>query len=85
MSIESQRTRLLVFSLVSCVAMVHGVREAMKNLMETGTDFSTAKGMDPKAFFEVMGKTSATRFGEPATNLPPRFARGYRFRLKSRG
>lgn len=28
----------------------------MKSLMETGTDFSTAKGMDPKAFFEVMGK-----------------------------
>lgn len=28
----------------------------MKSLKETGTDFSTAKGMDPKAFFEVMGK-----------------------------
>lgn len=44
-----------VFSLVSCVAMVHGVRAAMKSLKITGTDFSTAKGMDPKSFFEVMG------------------------------
>ena len=44
-----------VFSLVSCVAMVHGVRAAMHSLKKTGTDFSSAKGMDPKAFFEVMG------------------------------
>lgn len=28
----------------------------MKSLKETGTDFATAGGMDPKAFFEVMGK-----------------------------
>lgn len=44
-----------VFSLVSCVAMVHSVRAAMHSLKKTGTDFSSAKGMDPKAFFEVMG------------------------------
>jgi hypothetical protein len=27
----------------------------MKSLKKTGTDFSSAKGMDPKAFFGVMG------------------------------
>lgn len=36
--------------------MVHAVRAAMQSLMKTGTDFSSARGMDPKAFFEVMGK-----------------------------
>lgn len=46
---------LAVFSLVSCVAAVHGIRAAMQSLKKTGTDFSSAKGMDPKAFFEVMG------------------------------
>jgi hypothetical protein len=45
----------LVFSLVSCVAAVHGIRAAMASLKETGTDFATCKGMDPKSFFEVMG------------------------------
>lgn len=44
-----------VFSLVSCVAAVHGIRAAMQSLKKTGTDFSSAKGMNPKAFFEVMG------------------------------
>lgn len=27
----------------------------MKSLKKTGTDYSSAKGMDPRAFFEVMG------------------------------
>ena len=44
-----------VFSLVSCVAAVHGIRAAMKSLKKTGTDWSSAQGMDPKAFFKVMG------------------------------
>lgn len=44
-----------VFSLVSCVAMVHAVRAAMQSLKKTGTDFVSAQGMDPKTFFEVMG------------------------------
>ncbi len=48
--------RALVFSLVSSVAMVHAVRDAMRSLKKTGTDFTSARGMDPKAFFEVMGK-----------------------------
>ena len=48
-------TSCLVFSLVSSVAMVHAVRAAMASLKKTGTDWSSAKGMDPKAFFEVMG------------------------------
>jgi len=52
---ERMGAKIIIFSLVSCVAMVHGVRAAMKSLKVTGTDFSTAKGMDPKKFFEVMG------------------------------
>jgi hypothetical protein len=44
-----------VFSLVSCVAAVHAIRAAMHSLKKTGTDFMSAQGMDPKAFFEVMG------------------------------
>ncbi|KAH9485578.1 2,3-dimethylmalate lyase [Psilocybe cubensis] len=52
---ERMGAKIIIFSLVSCVAMVHGVRAAMKSLKVTGTDFSTAKGMDPKSFFEVMG------------------------------
>jgi 2-methylisocitrate lyase-like PEP mutase family enzyme len=44
-----------VFSLVSCVPMLHAVREAMKSLRETGTDFSSAQGMGPREFFEAVG------------------------------
>ena len=50
-----------VFSLVSCVAAVHGIRAAMRSLKKTGTDFTSAQGMDPKAFFEVMGECFMTR------------------------
>jgi len=35
--------------------MVHAVRAAMQSLHKTGTDASSAQGMDPKEFFEVMG------------------------------
>ena len=48
-------SRSTVFSLVSCVAAVHGIRAAMKSLKKTGTDWTSAQGMDPKAFFKVMG------------------------------
>ncbi|KAG5221506.1 Pyruvate/Phosphoenolpyruvate kinase domain-containing protein [Salix suchowensis] len=46
--------------IVSCVAMVHACRVAMQSLKKTGTDFVSAQGMDPKAFFEVMGKLRLT-------------------------
>ncbi|KAG1802926.1 phosphoenolpyruvate pyruvate domain-containing protein [Suillus plorans] len=52
---EALGAKVIIFSLVSCVAAVHGIRAAMRSLKKTGTDFSSAKGMDPKAFFEVMG------------------------------
>jgi hypothetical protein len=42
--------------------MVHACREAMRMLKKTGTDFSTAKGMDPKQFFEVMGEIFRNEF-----------------------
>ncbi|KAF9529722.1 oxaloacetate acetylhydrolase [Crepidotus variabilis] len=56
---ERMGAKIIIFSLVSCVAMVHGLRQALKSLKVTGTDFSSAKGMDPKAFFEVMGLSEA--------------------------
>ncbi|KAJ7647739.1 oxaloacetate acetylhydrolase [Roridomyces roridus] len=52
---EATGAKIIIFSLASCVPMVHAVRAAMKALKETGTDFSAAKGMGPREFFEVMG------------------------------
>ena len=34
----------------------------MKSLMETGTDWTSARGMDPRQFFEVMGKSHTVPF-----------------------
>jgi len=47
---------------------MHAVRAAMHSLKKTGTDFSSAKGMDPKAFFEAMGQL----FNNEMTNLTTR-------------
>jgi len=47
--------KIIIFSLVSATAMIHGVRDAMHLLKKTGTDFTSARGMDPRQFFEVMG------------------------------
>ncbi|KAF9529716.1 oxaloacetate acetylhydrolase [Crepidotus variabilis] len=63
---EKMGAKIIIFSLVSCVAMVHAVREAMRSLKKTGTDFSTAKGMDPKAFFEVVGLNEVVEFDKQA-------------------
>ncbi|KAG9221210.1 hypothetical protein CCMSSC00406_0007384 [Pleurotus cornucopiae] len=52
---EQSGAKIIIFSLVSCVAMVHACRAAMQALKKTGTDFSSANGMDPKSFFKVMG------------------------------
>ena len=52
---EQMGAKIIIFSLVSCVAMVHAVREAMALLKKTGTDHTSARGMDPRAFFEVIG------------------------------
>ncbi|KAF9257050.1 oxaloacetate acetylhydrolase, partial [Marasmius fiardii PR-910] len=52
---EQMGAKIIIFSLVSCVAILHGVRAAMRSLKMTGTDFTSAQGMDPKKFFEVMG------------------------------
>ncbi|TFY72153.1 hypothetical protein EVG20_g845 [Dentipellis fragilis] len=61
---EAMGAKIIIFSLVSCVAAVHGIRAAMHSLKKTGTDFSSAKGMDPKAFFEVMAPHSSTSLRE---------------------
>lgn len=47
--------KIIIFSLVSAVAAVHAIREAMALLKKTGTDHTSARGMDPRAFFEVVG------------------------------
>ncbi|KAJ7496860.1 oxaloacetate acetylhydrolase [Mycena latifolia] len=52
---EAMGAKIIIFSLASCVPMVHAVRAAMKSLRETGTDFNCAQGMGPREFFEVMG------------------------------
>ncbi|KAG5637724.1 hypothetical protein H0H81_003434 [Sphagnurus paluster] len=51
---EDMGAKIIIFSLVSCVAMVHALRAAMYSLKKTGTDHSSAQGMDPKTFFQVM-------------------------------
>ncbi|QRW20041.1 carboxyphosphonoenolpyruvate phosphonomutase [Rhizoctonia solani] len=52
---EEMGAKIIIFSLVSCVAAAHGVREAMALLKKTGTDHTSARGMDPRKFFEVVG------------------------------
>ncbi|RDX49320.1 Phosphoenolpyruvate/pyruvate domain-containing protein [Polyporus arcularius HHB13444] len=63
---EEYGAKIIIFSLVSCVAAVHGIRAAMASLKKTGTDFSSAKGMDPKAFFEVMGLSDVVKLDAQA-------------------
>ncbi|KAF8695837.1 Phosphoenolpyruvate pyruvate protein, partial [Rhizoctonia solani] len=52
---EEMGAKIIIFSLVSCVAAAHGIREAMALLKKTGTDHTSARGMDPRKFFEVVG------------------------------
>ncbi|KAF9464967.1 oxaloacetate acetylhydrolase [Collybia nuda] len=63
---EAMGAKIIIFSLVSCVAMVHAVRAAMQSLKKTGTDFVSAQGMDPKAFFQVMGLDEVIDFDSRA-------------------
>ncbi|KAI0669648.1 Phosphoenolpyruvate/pyruvate domain-containing protein [Trametes maxima] len=63
---EKLGAKIIIFSLVSCVAAVHGIRAAMQSLKKTGTDFTSARGMDPKAFFEVMGLSDVVKLDAQA-------------------
>ncbi|KAJ7209796.1 phosphoenolpyruvate pyruvate domain-containing protein [Mycena pura] len=63
---EAIGAKIIIYSLVSCVPMVHAVRAAMKLLKETGTDFTSAQGMGPKEFFEVMGLNEVVAFDSKA-------------------
>jgi len=47
--------KILIFSLVLSVTMVCAVHNAMRSMKETGTDFTSARGMESKAFFKAMG------------------------------
>ncbi|KAF8581870.1 Phosphoenolpyruvate/pyruvate domain-containing protein [Ramaria rubella] len=59
---EEMGAKIIIFSLVSAVAAVHGIRAAMHSLKKTGTDFTSAQGMDPRQFFEVMGLNDIIEF-----------------------
>ncbi|KAF9012546.1 Pyruvate/Phosphoenolpyruvate kinase-like domain-containing protein [Cyathus striatus] len=63
---EKLGAKIIIFSLVSSVSMVHACRSAMHMLKKTGTDFSSARGMDPKQFFEVMGLNDVVNFDAEA-------------------
>ncbi|KAJ7169119.1 Pyruvate/Phosphoenolpyruvate kinase-like domain-containing protein [Mycena crocata] len=63
---EATGAKIIIFSLASCVPMVHALRAAMKSLRETGTDFSAAQGMGPREFFEVMGLHDAINLDSKA-------------------
>ncbi len=49
--------------------MAHACRAAMKSLKKTGTDFISAQGMDPKKFFEVMGKSQLVLMTTHGSNV----------------
>ncbi|KAJ7125168.1 oxaloacetate acetylhydrolase [Mycena epipterygia] len=63
---EAMGAKIIIFSLASCVPMVHALRAAMKSLRETGTDFSSSQGMGPRDFFEVMGLRDAVNLDAKA-------------------
>ncbi|KAJ7068195.1 oxaloacetate acetylhydrolase [Mycena amicta] len=56
---EAMGAKIIIFSLASCVPIVHALRAAMKSLKQTGTDFAASQGMGPREFFEVMGLRNA--------------------------
>ena len=41
----------------------------MQSLKKTGTDFTSAQGMDPKAFFEVLGTRNKNDSEVEGTNV----------------
>ncbi|KJA28894.1 hypothetical protein HYPSUDRAFT_625239 [Hypholoma sublateritium FD-334 SS-4] len=59
---EETGAKIIIFSLVSSVAIVHACQAAMQALKKTGSDFSTSRGMSPKQFFEVMGLNEIVEF-----------------------
>ncbi|TFK23142.1 oxaloacetate acetylhydrolase [Coprinopsis marcescibilis] len=63
---EETGAKIIIFSLVSSVAMVHACRNAMQLLKKTGTDFTSAQGMDPKSFFSVLGLEDVVQFDAKA-------------------
>jgi 2-methylisocitrate lyase-like PEP mutase family enzyme len=58
---EEMGAKIIIYSLVSCIPMVHACREAMRSLKKSGTDHEAIKGMNPKQFFEVMGLNEVVR------------------------
>ncbi|KAG8732249.1 hypothetical protein FRC10_001049 [Ceratobasidium sp. 414] len=52
---EQMGVKIIVISLVSCVAAVHGICEEMSLLKRTSTDHASAKGMDQRKFSKLLG------------------------------
>jgi len=58
--------KIIIFPLISAVPAIHGIRAALQSIKDTGSDVSTAQGMGPKQFFEVMGLEDAVRIDKEA-------------------
>ncbi|KAG5720766.1 Carboxyvinyl-carboxyphosphonate phosphorylmutase, partial [Termitomyces sp. T112] len=58
--------KIVIFPMISAVSAVHGIRAAFQSLKTTGSDVSTAKGMGPKQFFQVMGLDDAIEIDKAA-------------------
>jgi len=63
---EEMGAKIIIFSLISAVAAVHAIRAAMHSLKKTGSDFVSSQGMDPRAFFNVMGLQDVIKFDSEA-------------------
>lgn len=66
---EQMGAKIIIYSLISCVPMVHACREAMLSLKKTGSDFAVVKGMNPKQFFAVMGLEDVVRIDARAGGI----------------
>jgi 2-methylisocitrate lyase-like PEP mutase family enzyme len=58
--------KIVIFPLAGAMAAVHGMREAYREILESGTDVQSARGMGPKGFFEVVGLNKAMEIDSKA-------------------
>ncbi|KIJ52945.1 hypothetical protein M422DRAFT_25893 [Sphaerobolus stellatus SS14] len=58
--------KIAIFPLISALGAIHGIRSALESLKETGSDVTAAKGVGPKAFFDIMGLENAIALDKAA-------------------
>jgi len=58
--------KIVIFPLAGAMTAVHGMREAYREILESGTDVQSARGMGPKGFFEVVGLNKAMEIDSKA-------------------